>query len=226
MKRLIVLLSAVFLFTGCSAVRLSATDIGQNMKILLSDDVNLYNVHYEGYKYFVPKGLKFLNKEEYNAIFNDKYNNKYYLYVDAIGYYHKNDISYEVENDIHFSKKLSYGKKNGYIRIEEIDNKFYIQFEYNHAKMEAYVKEDDLATVVTNMCYILRSIEFNDAVLESLIGENILSYKEEEFTLFDTNESSEVFLETADPSQVTEKKDVFEEDDFELFDDEDSVFDE
>ena len=92
--------------------------------------------------------------------------------------------------------------------------------------MEAYVREDDLAAVVTNMCYILRSIEFNDAVLESLIGENILSYKEEEFTLFDTNESSEVFLETADPSQVTEKKDVFEEDDFELFDDEDSVFDE
>ena len=79
MKRLIVLLSAVFLFTGCSAVRLSATDIGQNMKVLLSDDVNLYNVHYEGYKYFVPKGLKFLNKEEYNAIFNDKYNNKYYI---------------------------------------------------------------------------------------------------------------------------------------------------
>ena len=91
--------------------------------------------------------------------------------------------------------------------------------------MESYVSEDYLGIVVTNMCYILRSIEFNDAVLESLIGENILSYKEEEFTLFDTNESSEVFLETADPETITEEKDVFEEDEFDLFDDE-SVFDE
>lgn len=225
MKRLIVLLSAVFLFTGCSAVRLSATDIGQNMKVLLSDDVNLYNVHYEGYKYFVPKGLKFLNKEEYNAIFNDKYNNKYYLYVDAISYYHKNEIVYEEENNIHYSKKLNFNDKSGYIRIEKISDKYFIQFVYNHAKMESYVSEDDLGIVVTNMCYILRSIEFNDAVLESLIGENILSYKEEEFTLFDTNESSEVFLETADPETIEGEKSVFEEDEFDLFDDE-SVFDE
>lgn len=226
MKRLIVLLSLVFLVTGCSAVQLSASDIGTNMKTLLSKKVDLYNVYYEGYKYFVPKGLKFLNKEEYNAIFTDRYSNKYYLYVDAIGYYHKSKIEYVVEDDIHYSKSFKYNKKNGYIRIEKQDSKFYIQFVYNYAKMEAYVNEEELAGVVNNMCYILRSIEFNDAVLESLIGENILSYKEEEFTLFDTNESSEIFLETADPESITDEKSVFDEDSFEFDDMEDSVFDE
>lgn len=225
MKKLIVLLSLVIFVTGCSAVELSATDIGTNMKTLLTKKVDIYNVYFDGYKYFVPKGLKFLNKEEYNAIFTDKYNNKYYLFVDVIGYYHKTDTKYKVKNDIHYSKLLDYNDKNGYIEIKKIDDKFYVQFIFNYAKMEAYVNEDDLANVVTNMCYILRSVKFNDAVLESLIGDNILSYKEEEFTLFDTNESSDVFLETADPESVSEKKDVFDEDSFE-FEDEDSVFDE
>ena len=78
MKKLIVLLSAVFLITGCSAVRLDPSDIGKNMKILLSEDGALYNVHFDGYKYYVPVGMKFLNKEEYNASFIDKYSNRYY----------------------------------------------------------------------------------------------------------------------------------------------------
>ena len=93
--------------------------------------------------------------------------------------------------------------------------------------MEACVDEIDLNNVVVNMCYILRSVEFNDAVLESLIGDNILSYKEEEFTLFDTNKSNEIFLETADPNVVYEEKSVFDEDSFDLDDeDDDFVFDE
>lgn len=227
MKKLVVLLSAVvLLLTGCSVVQLDASDIGKNMKILLSEDVDIYNVHFDGYKYFVPKGLTFLNKEEYNAIFTDRYNNKYYLYVDAIGYYHKSEIDYKVENDIHYSKVLNYIDKTGYIRIEKLEDEYFIKFVFNYAKMEAYVSENDLASVVTNMCYVLRTIEFNDAVLESLIGENILSYKEEEFTLFDNSETNEIFLQTADPESIDDEDDVFD-DDFDLdLDLEDSVFDE
>ena len=226
MKKLIVLLSVVFLMTGCKAVQLGASDIGRNMKVLLSKDVEIYNVHFDGYKYFVPKGLKFLNKEEYNAIFTDRYNNKYYLYVDAIGYYHKTEINYKVENDIHYSKKLNYNDKVGYIRIEKLENGYFVEFVYNYAKMEACVTEENLANVITNMCYILRTIKFNDAVLESLIGENILSYKEEEFTLFENNESSEVFLETADPESLSEEKNVFDDEGFDFEEDKDSIFDE
>ncbi len=227
MKKLIVLLSTVILLvTGCSAVKLDTADIGKNMKSLLSNNVKLYNVHFDGYKYYVPKGLKFLHKEEYNASFIDKYNNKYYLYVDAIGYYHKSDLKYTIENDIHYSNLLKFNKKDGYIRIEEIDNKFYIQFVFNYAKMEAYVSEDELSTVITNMCYVLRTVKFNDAVLESLVGENVLSYKEENFTLFDTTESKEVYLQAADDEYVEEEKDVFDEDELDIDLEDDDVFNE
>ena len=120
---------------------------------------------------------------------------------------------------------MKFNKKDGYIRIEEIDNKFYIQFVFNYAKMEAYVKEEELSTVITNMCYVLRTIKFNDAVLESLVGENVLSYKEENFTLFNTTDSKDVYLQAAEDGYVEEEKDVFEDDDFDIDIDED-VFDE
>lgn len=191
MKKIIVLLSIVVLFlSGCSVKKLDSSDLGKNIKTLLSDDVDLYNVFFDGYKYYVPKGLQILNKDEYNAVFLDKNANKYYLYIDAISYYHKTENTYMVDDNIHYSNKLDYHGKTGYINIEEIDGKFYIQFVFNYAKMEAYVSEKDLTTVVNNMCYVLRTIEFNDKVLESLIGDNVLSYQEEDFNLFDNNSSS------------------------------------
>ena len=135
-------------------------------------------------------------------------------------------IDYKVENDIHYSKKLDYNDKVGYIRIEKLNKGYFVEFVYNYAKMEACVTEENLANVITNMCYILRTIKFNDAVLESLIGENVLSYKEEEFTLFENNESSDVFLETADPESISEEKNVFDDEGFDFEEDEDSIFDE
>ena len=34
-------------------------------------NTNTYNVNFEGYKYYVPAGMSFQNKEEYNAILRD-----------------------------------------------------------------------------------------------------------------------------------------------------------
>ena len=112
MKRLIVLLSIVTLFiTGCSVTKLDSSDIGKNMKNLLSEKVKLYNVYYEGYKYYLPKGMSFVDKEEYNAILKDNDNNIYYMYVDAISYYHKVKNDYEVNEKSHYSRKLEYNKR-------------------------------------------------------------------------------------------------------------------
>ena len=64
MKKLIVLLSVILLLvTGCSITTLSNVDIGSNMKTILSEKTKLYNVYFEGYKYYVPKGLNFLDKD-------------------------------------------------------------------------------------------------------------------------------------------------------------------
>ena len=84
---------------------------------------------------------------------------------------------------------------------------------FNYSKMEAYVQKEQLLDVVNNMCYILRSVTFNDKVLESLIGENVLSYEEENFDLFDTNASAtkENFLDEVAKYDKNYKESIDEE---------------
>ncbi len=213
MKKIIVLLSIVmFLMTGCSITKLDNTNISKNIKILLSEKVNLYNVFYDGYKYYLPKGVSFISKDDYNAILKDNKNNKYYLFVDAISYYHKISNNYEVNKDSHFSKKLNYNGKTGYIQVDEVDSKFFIQFVFNYVKIETFVEKRDLTNAVNNMCYILRSVKFNNKVLESLIGDNILDYKEENYNLFESNSSKESFLDVVEREETSRyKKDIEDE---------------
>ena len=214
MKRLVLLLFAVLLLmTGCTVTTLSNVDVGSNIKTILTDKAELYNVYFEGYKYYVPKGLQFVNKDHYNAKFTDSLGNKYYLYVDAISYFHKIENTYEENETSHYSRKLNYSKKTGYIQIDkQKDGKYLINFMFNYAKMEAYVSEEDLISVVNNMAYVLRSITFNDKVLESLIGENILSYQEETFNLFDTKSAStENFLDEVAKYDKNYKKSIDED---------------
>ena len=221
MKKIIVLLSiVVLLVSGCSAYRLDSTDLGNNIKILLSEKVDIYNVYFDGYKYYVPKGIKLINKDEYNAIFLDKSNNKYYLYVDAISYYHKVENTYKEDEDAHFSKRLDYNKKNGYIQINEIEDMYFVQFVYNYSKIEAFVNKNDLTDAINNMCYILRTIKFNDTILESLIGENILSYKEENFSLFKAETSKDSFLDVVSKYEDDAYKEDLEDEKIDLDEDE------
>lgn len=196
MKKLIVLLSImVFLVTGCSINVLSSSDISKNMEMILSDTTKLYNVNFEGYKYYIPKGLKFVEKNDYNAIMNDRFGNKYYLYVDVISYYHKIKNSYKENPQAYYSRKLNYNKKTGYIEINEVNNKYFIECVFNYSKIEVYVEKKHLVDVVNNICYILKSIKYNDKILESLIGENVLNYKEETFNIFNSKSSKDDFLD-------------------------------
>lgn len=196
MKKIIVLLSIVLLsITGCSMRKLDDKNIDKNIHILLSEKVDMTNVNFEGYNYYVPIGLKFLTKEDYNAVLKDRFGNKYYLYVNVIAYYHDIENTYEVNDESYYSKKLDYRKKTGFIEVNEVDGKYYIEYVFNYGRIQALIEKDDLVRVINNMSYILRSIEYNDEVLESLVGENILSYAEETFSLFETEATQEDFLD-------------------------------
>ena len=196
MKKLIVLLSiAVLLVTGCSVYHFDQKDFEKNMDYLFSQKSKLYNVYYDGYKYYLPKGISFVSKEDYNALLVDQNDNKYYLFVDAISYYHKIENDYKVNTSSYYSKYLEYNKKNGYLQIDESDGKFFIQFVYNYVKIETYVPKKDLNDAITNMSYILRSVTFNNSVLDSLIGENALNYQEEDYSLFKADSSKESYMD-------------------------------
>ena len=213
MKKLFILLSISVLFiTGCSVKKLDTSNIEKNIDTLMSVKVSMYNEYYEGYKYYLPKNIRFVDKDDYNAVLMDRNNNRYYLYIDAISYYHKVSNTYEENNESFLSKRLDYRKKTGYIQIDEVDSNYFIQFVFHYAKMEAYVPKDQIVDVISNMCCILRSVKFQDKVLESLIGENILDYKEEDFSLFKADSSKETFLDVVEREETDlYKKDLEDE---------------
>ena len=204
--KIIVLLLIVCVLTGCSITTLDDKNYEKNVSTILSSKNRSYNVYFEGYKYYIPSGMKFVSKKEYNAVLQDTKNNKYYLYVDAISYYHKDKSEFEVDETAYYSKELSYNDIDGYLQIEEIDYKYLVQFMFNYSKIECYVSKEDLTDSINYMAYILRSVKFNRSVLGSLIGDNTLSYNEEEYSLFDKKNNSEDFLDV-----VYENDDAYKE---------------
>jgi len=218
MKKIVLLLcSFLLMVTGCSITNLNEVDVDKNLDVIFSGKASSYNVNYDGYKYYVPKGLKFLNKQEYNAILQDKYSNKYYLYVDVVSYFHKIEIHYDVDGSLYYSAVLNYNDKTGYLQIDEFKDCYFVQFVYNYTKIEAKISKNNLVYALNNMAYILRSIKFNDDILESLIGENVLDYKEETFTLFDDDSSSqEDFLDVVSKYEGEEYKKAKDQEQIEL----------
>ena len=207
MKKFIILLSIIILCTtGCKAFKFDETNISKNIDSLLSQKTSIYNVQYDGYKYYLPKGISFITKDDYNALLRDNNGNVYYLYVDAISYYHKIENDYEINDKSHYSELLNYGKKTGYLQIDEYEeeNKYFIQFVYNYVKIEAYVPKRDLTDAITYMCYILRSVKFNDSILSSLIGENVLDFKEENYSLFKADSSKETYMDVVKRNESKE----------------------
>ena len=87
MKKLIILLTLVFLITGCSVYKAS-DDIDTLMNDILSSNLKLSNQNFQGYKFYLPENVRLKDKSGYN--FTLLYNKKnMYMYVDVVAYHHK-----------------------------------------------------------------------------------------------------------------------------------------
>lgn len=180
-KKIFLLIISILALTGCTNLTNMSTD--EVVDVMLKNDSNLSNNVFDGYKYYIPKGLRLLEKNEYNASLKDEYNNTYYFYIDVISYYNKEEVEYKVNNKAYFSKELDYNDKKGYLEITKIEDTdaYFIEYMYNYGKIEAFVKENEIKSAIINMSSILKSLEFNRTVLESLIGNNVLDYKEDTY---------------------------------------------
>ena len=180
-KKLLIITILLLSLTGCT--NLNTLDLDSLTDTLLSKDVNLTNNVFDGYKYYLPKGLKLVSKDEYNAIVKDEYNNTYYFYIDVISYYNKEKANYKENNNAYFSKELESNNKNGYLEITAIENTdvYFIEYMYNYGKIEAFVKENEIKSAIINMSSVLSSLQFNRTVLETLIGNKVLDYKEDTY---------------------------------------------
>ncbi len=213
MKKIIVLLSllSLFLITGCTNI--NTLSIDRIIETVIKKDSKLKNVNFEGYSYYVPRGLKFINKNEYNAYLSDQYNNNYYIYVDVVSKYNKIKHKYKINKKAFYSKEIKYKDKFGYLEINEHNDSYFVEAMYNYMKIEAYVSKNNLNNTLSDISLILSSVNYNDKVLDTIVGENILNYKEENYNIFDTNKDKSDFLDYVkeyDSEETTKDEDSIE----------------
>lgn len=195
MKKIAILLCILFLTAGCTVVRIDTKSIDNIVNVILSKDNTLYNRVGKGYKYYIPRGVSYIDTSE----LNDKlYSNGiyYYLYIDAVSYFYKTEINYEEDPDAFYSKKIE-GEKEGYLQIKKVGNQYSIIFVYNYAKIEAMVNKKDIEGVVLNASYILSTVKFNDNIIELMLNEEYFTNKEETYDIFkkDENSDSDTFVQ-------------------------------
>ena len=214
MKKILVILSLAVHVSGCSMVTIEEQSFDEILHSVIQENFQLENVSLEGYSYYLPKGvlLKRSNSLNSELYYNHR---KMYLYVDVYSYYHKVDFTYEVNPDSYYSQAIDlYGKK-GYLEITEISTNYFVEFMYNYAKIEAYVDEEDLKKTVTQMAYILNSVDFKDAILDTLVGENELDYNEENFNIFKPTREEGDFLDYEEQYDSGEDQ-IIDEDNIDL----------
>ncbi len=196
MKKIVPLILLVLLIstTGCTAVRIDTKDLDNIVDVVLSKDNALYNHIGKGYKYYIPRGVTYIDTIEYNdKLFSE--GNYYYLYIDAISYFYQKEVKMEKSKDSFYYKEININNKKGYINITKKENKYLVEFMYNYAKIESLVSKEKINSVILNSSYILSTVKFNNNVIKLMLDEDYFKYKEEKFELFENPEPKDNFLE-------------------------------
>ncbi len=212
MKKILFLL-LIILCTGCSS--LTKKSIEEVIALTTANDLALINTYRAGYKYYLPKGLKMLNHEGSNEFFSMQ-DIIFYMYVDRVSYFHKTKEDYKEKNDVVYSKSLSRNDIFGYIEIKNASNdKYFIEIMYNYAKIEVIVEKNRMEEVVAYAMSILTSIEYQEDVLKSLMGEDILKSNEVEHNIFESAETESGYLKIVEEyGTYEETKDEIVDPDF------------
>ncbi len=183
MKKIVVTLMLVFLVTGCTVVRIDTGSIDNTINVILSKDNNLYNTVGKGYKYYKPRGVTYIDTNEYNEkLYSD--GNYYYLYVDINSYYYKKEFDYKENKKAYYSRIININNKLGYLEINKYKGKYLVEFMYNYAKIETLVNKGDINNVVLNLSYILSTIKYNSKIIKIMLNDNNFINKEERYDIF------------------------------------------
>lgn len=184
-KKSIIICLLVFILSGCTIVRIDTTSIDNIVSVVLSKDNTLYNRVGIGYKYYVPRGVTYIDSSESN---DRLYSNGvyYYLYLDEVNYYYKNSLKFKEDKSKYYSKKLNNNKNIGYLEITQKQDLYLIEFVYNYAKIEALVPKEEIENTVLNASYILSTIKYNHDVIKLSLDDDFLKTKEDKYEEFTT----------------------------------------
>lgn len=192
MKKLILIICLLFI-SGCSVVRIDTTSIDNIISVVLSKNNKLYNQIGKGYKYYVPRGVSYMDTNDYNDVLysNGQY---YYLYIDIISYYHAVTRDYNVNENAYYSKAININDKFGYLEINKQENgRYFIEFMYNYSKIEALCDYEDINNIILNSSYILSTIKFNENVIKVMLDDEFLDI-EEKYDIFTSKQDTNDFL--------------------------------
>lgn len=193
MKKKFIIFIFFFLISGCTVVRIDTKDIDNIVNVVLSKNNKLFNHIGKGYKYYIPRGMTYIDTNELNdKLYAD--GNYYYLYVDVISYYYKNQIEYKENKEAYYSKVLNINDKLGYLEINKIKNKYFIKFIYNFAKIEAIVAKKDIEKVILDSSYVLSTIKINEKIVKLMLNDTYFLNKEEKYDVFTSKEPHDNFL--------------------------------
>ena len=195
MKKIIIIIFCILFITGCTNINnLSFDEIIESF----SANVQVANIYRTGYKYNLPDGFSVMDSSEFNEVLKDEYNT-YYLYVDIVSYYNKTNWKYEKNKKAIYSTPISYNHKNGYVEINLVENeKYLVEIMYNYAKIEVIVDKDNCNKAMLSSISILRSVIYNDDIVSNILGDNILSFSEEEFDIFRTHGNDDDYIQIED----------------------------
>ena len=176
-KKILVATLLILLLTGCCNINSLNYEsiIEESMK-----EKNKPNVAVRGYNIFLPRGMSIADSSEDNIkITSNK--DTYYLYIDTVGYYNKEENKQGIEADNIYKKIINVDGKTLQVSISKYKTRYFLEVSYNYGKIE--VITSNVKEALSKSIIILKNTEFNDVILESLIGKSSFDYNETEFNL-------------------------------------------
>lgn len=191
MKKYLIVLIALFMLTGCTNLKNLSYDEVVNAVLLEKEVKN--NTYLEGYKLYLPQHMTIIGDLNGNDILYS-YGDKYYLYVDLVSYYNKKQNKYNISDfNYDYSREISQNELSGYVTVSDSKGGKLVEVMYNYAKIE--VVTNDVKRAISDSLIVLKNINYNYKIIDSMIGSNTLVYDSELFTLLGPKKSNENFLQ-------------------------------
>ena len=146
MLKKILIIICLFLLVGCST-EINNLSLEEIIDSSIKEEITLHNTNNKGYRYYLPAGFTVKKNSDFNQELVS-HNDIYYLYVDIVSYYYKNDDY--AKRDINDYKYYSFEQddKTGYLRIRKNNDNFFVELCYNYAIIEVEVEESELRYAV------------------------------------------------------------------------------
>lgn len=208
MKKYLILFALLFIVTGC--VNMNDVSYDEVLDNSLSLDTLKANTYLEGYKMYLPQDMTMIGDLNGNVVLYS-HSDKYYLYVDLVSFYNKKENNYSFEmSNYEYSQKID-DDFNGYVLVSKSLGGYLVEVMYNYAKIE--VITNDVSRAIINSVVVLKSIDYNYKIIDSMIGSNTLVYDSELFSLLGPKKDSDKFLQYVEEyGAYDEKEDSFDED--------------